>query len=473
MLLVWTVPLLLGSGLYVCVAGWPRQVPDRLVAAGLGWVVGILACGVLVRLTSAASLDATLWRAAPLGIAIGLAAWAVAWVTRPVPAAAVVDNTASAPRLLVVAVVLMLAARGWLMASDILLHPTLPWDAWSAWQAKAKSWVMAGHAVPWVSFDQWIRHPDMDLRTGVAWDYPELVPWAMAWLASATGWVEPLLNMAWAGLWLALLLAQSGQLRALGVDASRVWIGAWLLGTVPLLNVHVALGGYADLWLALLLSQAALSWLRWSSLGERRQLAVAVLLILLLPLVKHEGALWAILLGAACIIGGQRRAPGWRRIGAGLGAALLLVAVSFAMDAHWAELARTYVQENDPDPERALASLRALASGLWGQDNWNLLWFLLPAVLVINWPAWRTHHATRRLALFLAAALLLVTCVFTLSAAALHAQSQSAINRIILHLVPLAVALLVMASRAGVPGSERTRALRKEAPAGELAPTGP
>ena len=447
LVLVWTVPLLLGSGLYACVAGWPRQAHERLVAAGLGWVVGVLACAALLRLTSGASLDGALWRIAPLGIVLGLAAWGLAWYSRGPVKVGHWPRGAPAPWLLVAAVVAILATRGWLLASDVLLHPTLPWDAWSAWQAKAKSWVLAGQAVPWVSFDEWIRNPQLDLRTGVAWDYPDMIPWVMVWFALASGWVEPLLNMTWVGLWLALLLAQFGQLRALGVDATRAWVAIWLLGTLPLVNVHAALGGYADLWLAVLLSQAVLSWLRWACHQDPRQLAVALLLTALLPVLKHEGALWAILLGAACVSCSPRLALGWVRAAIAVSIAALLVGVSFALDAHWTEVARRYVEAHEFDGARMAASLRAVASGLWGQGNWNLLWFLLPAVLVVNWPAWRSWRSGRVLFLFLVAALLLVICVFTLSAAARHAQSQSAINRIILQLVPLAVAMLVMASR--------------------------
>lgn len=466
LILVWMVPLLLGSGLYACVAGWPRQAHERLVTAGLGWVVGVLACGTLLRLTSPASLDGALWRVAPLGIVLGLAAWAIAWFSRPMARPRIWVDSKPAPWLLIAAVLLVLATRGWLLASDVLLHPTLPWDAWSAWQAKAKSWVLAGQAVPWVSFDEWIRNPQLDLRTGVAWNYPELVPWAMVWFASASGWVEPLLNMAWVGLWLALLLAQFGQMRALDVDATRAWVAIWLLGTLPLLNVHAALGGYADLWLAVLLSQAVLSWLRWTCYQEPRQLVVALLLAAMLPLLKHEGALWAILIGAACVACSPRLTLGWLRFAIAISVAALLVVLSVAMDAHWTELARRYIEAHEFDVARMVTALRAVANGLWGQGNWNLLWFLLPAVLVINWPAWRASRSARSLFLFLVAALLLVTCVFTLSAAARHAQSQSAINRIILQLVPLAVALLVIASRPAAqmsvsPAAAQSRAARE------------
>lgn len=470
LVLVWTVPLLLGSGLYACIAGWPRHAHERLVTAALGWVVGVLACAALLRLTSSASLDGALWRIAPLGIVLGLAAWALAWFTRPSLSTRRWTRGAPAPWLLVVAVVAVLATRGWLIASDVLLHPTLPWDAWSAWQAKAKSWVLAGQAVPWVSFDEWIRNPQLGLRTGVAWDYPNMVPWVMVWFASASGWVEPLLNLTWVGLWLALLLAQFGQLRALGVDATRAWVAIWLLGTLPLLNVHAALGGYVDLWLAVVLSQAVLSWLRWTCHQEPRQLVVALLLTALLPLLKHEGALWAILLGAACVSCSPRLALGWVRIAIAVSIAALLVALSFALDAQWTELARRYVEAHEIDATRMAASLRAVASGLWGQGNWNLLWFLLPAVLVINWPAWRSWRSGRVLFLFLVAALLLIVGVFTLSAAARHAQSQSAINRIILQLVPLAVALLVMATRPALSSADSAEdtadAHRKAAPGG-------
>ncbi len=79
-------------------------------------------------------------------VLIGLAGWIFAWRRRgaaPLPASVSFTRGEWA---LTAAVLILLGWRGWILASDILLHPTLPWDAWAIWQAKAKAWVLAGHA---------------------------------------------------------------------------------------------------------------------------------------------------------------------------------------------------------------------------------------------------------------------------------------------------------------------------------------
>ena len=56
MLVVWSATLLLGSGIWVAVAGWPRRAADVWCALGGGWIVGASACGMLVRMLAAQAL---------------------------------------------------------------------------------------------------------------------------------------------------------------------------------------------------------------------------------------------------------------------------------------------------------------------------------------------------------------------------------------------------------------------------------
>ena len=53
---IWGATLLLGSGIWAAVAGWPRRAADCWCALGGGWIVGAAACGILVRALAAPSL---------------------------------------------------------------------------------------------------------------------------------------------------------------------------------------------------------------------------------------------------------------------------------------------------------------------------------------------------------------------------------------------------------------------------------
>ncbi|MEO5626896.1 MAG: hypothetical protein ABIQ70_12880 [Dokdonella sp.] len=448
MMVAWLAPLLLGSGLYVLIVGWPRRPCDRLVAGGLGWIVGVLLCGVLARLLASTDPTHVLMRASPFAALIGVSGWLVAWRLQTSSPAMIAPPPAARlwwPWALLVLV--LLGWRGWLLASDILLHPTLPWDAWAAWQAKAKTWVMAGQIAPFVSFADWLAHPKELLRTGIGYSYPDLLPWAMVWFAGVGGWIEPWINLTWFGLWIALLVAQYGQLRALGVAAAHAWIGVYLLGSLPLLESHVALGGYADLWVAALFAQAAFAWLRWHCRSEQRQLGVVVGIIVLLPMVKLEGAVWAIVLGAASVFSSL---PAWsrqRRLLLGFAFATTLILLSVAFGAAWISVARRYIGNNTAFSLFDVSdSLNAFSTGLWAQGNWNLLWFALPVVMFANRRAWMRSATTRRLAVLASVSFLLIAGLFVFTAAARYAQSYSAVNRLMLQLTPMLAALLLLAS---------------------------
>jgi hypothetical protein len=446
MIAAWLVPLLLGSGLYVLIVGWPRRTCDRLVAAGLGWIVGVLLCGVLARALASADPAHVLARVSPWAALIGLSGWLVAWWLRAYsPTPAVPTQPARRWWRWALLVLVLLGWRGWLLASDIWLHPTLPWDAWAAWQAKAKTWVLAGQITPFVSFGEWLAHPKEVLRTGIGYSYPDLLPWAIVWFAGVGGWIEPWINLAWFGLWVALLVSQYGQLRALGVEAAQAWIGVYLLGSLPLLESHVALGGYADLWVAALFAQAAFAWLRWHCRSERRQLGVVLGIIVLLPMVKLEGAVWAIVLGAASVFSSL---PTWsrrRRLLLGFAFATTLILLSVAFGAAWISVARRYIGNSSAFSFFDLSdSLNAFCTGLWAQGNWNLLWFALPIVVFANRHAWMRSATTRRLAVLVGVSFLLIAGLFVFTAAARYAQSYSAVNRLVLQLTPMLVALLVL-----------------------------
>ena len=48
---------------------------------------------------------------------------------------------------------------------EALLRPVFPWDAWSAWAVKPKTWMLIGHAEPYVSMLQWLADPTAAVRT--------------------------------------------------------------------------------------------------------------------------------------------------------------------------------------------------------------------------------------------------------------------------------------------------------------------
>lgn len=449
LLAVWGAALLLGSGIWVAIAGWPRRAGESWCALGGGWILGAAACGMLVRMFGAHALAGLVPRAGSVAVLAGGALWILAWFMRGAATSALPTRLEPGLRVrerIVIALLLgLLAAHGALLFDDILMHPVLPWDAWAVWLAKAKAWVLAGRIDPSVSFETWIEHASAPERTGVAWVYPELVSWVAVWFAGGVHWVEPLVGLLWLGLGAALLALHYGQWRALGVRPLAACAGVYALGSLPLLDAHVALGGYADLWIAAVLSLGAHAWLRWACLGQRRQLGIVVIAMALLPLLKLEGAAWSILLGVACVFRLLPRRLRSRRLAIGAGVLALAVLASIVLGLPWIGVARRYLDTGRFfDLGQIGASGASLAAALWAQWNWNLLWFALPVALVWNRGHWPHAPLPRRLAAFVALPFLVLIGLFVFTTAARYAQSYSAVNRLLLQLTPLLVSLLVL-----------------------------
>ncbi len=459
----WLLPLAAGCALWLALV--PRREPGWLAAAlGHGVVAGMLLAAAATSLFARADTVHAWLRAAPaLAVAAVLAAL-VAWRRARAPAPPQpykVENANKWIRVLLATALASLVLRGWLMLREVWLRPTFPWDAWDAWAVKSKTWFLLGHYAPFVSMPDWLAHPTRELYTGIAWAYPATLAWMQVWFASAAGgWVEPQVNLPWFVLWIGLLLAHYGQWRALGLDRLRALAAMYALGSLPLLDVHVALAGYADLWLATMLGFAALAWLRWRRERDAGQLAIAIVCVALLPAIKLEGAIWLLLCVAVATYDVLPRR--WRRF-ALAGVATVLMALLFVSRIDlpvpglgWVEIthSRIVVPALGEYAMRfnAEASL-SLLNSLFVQPNWHLLWWLAPGIALWRWRALRDDAALRHLGAFVLLGFAFLAFLFTCTDASRWAESYTAVNRLILQLVPATVTLLALSCRDKAPRS--------------------
>ena len=454
----WIIPL--AAGCSVWLVANPARVPGwRAAAVGQGCVAGMLLCAAATALSARADTAHALAHAGPWLVVLTAAAAVVAW--RRMRGRAPVRELPSAARpsrsltLLLALALFSLAWRAVIALREILLRPTYPWDAWDAWAVKSKTWVLLGHYVPFVPMQEWLAHPDPHTYTSMAWAYPTTLPWMQVWFASgAGGWIEQLVNLPWFALWVGLLLGHYGLWRALGVARRPALAGMYALGSLPLINVHVALAGYADLWIATAFGFAVLAWLRWLQTRDATQLGIAAAWALLLPLLKLEGAIWLLVFAAAVIYGLLRRR--WRRrVGLGLLLALLAIGVFGHLKIPvpglgWVDIARDAV--DIPGFGRLAfswhgAALAGILSSMFAQPNWHLLWWLAPCIV-----AWRRRELIaseplRRVGALLLAAFGFLLFLFVFTDAASWAEHYTAINRLLMQIVPALVTFLVLLLR--------------------------
>lgn len=469
-LCAWVTPLALGSGIFALLDGRPRTPSDLLRVVGGGFVLGTLATALALFPLGRVAVDAIVPRVAAVLLPLGIGAWA--WVllrARGEPASRVVAARRMHP--LTWCLVALLAVHAWLMADEILLRPMYPWDAWAAWLLKPKAWMLGGHLDAFVGFDEWLADASGTLRTAQTWSYPEALGRIAVWFASAWGdWNAGVVGAIWLALWIALLGGVFGGLRSLGLARDRAVIAAYALGSLPLINVHVALAGYADLWIAALIAFACLAWMRGLETGARGSFVLAALFALLLPTVKLEGAIWLVLLAGSMLYAWMplrlRRialvlAP---LIGAGVVAAYLLrlALVAPALD----RIGLT--SDTDVLLAHAPAVIGAAADGLFSQYNWHLFWIAFALTLVVRFATLRQSAPLRFVGLFLLLGSAFLFALFVLTPAGKWAESYTAVNRLSLQIVPAMLVFAALLWREPAPGA--ATAAPRMAQAAPLAP---
>jgi hypothetical protein len=435
----WALPWAFGVALLVAMQG--RAIagrPDGAVAwlVGCGWFVGAMALTLWMRALSYAGIDFSIIAiAGPLAVAtMALAAWARRKMDRDQWHAVARDawrqlrgpETRGLPRVIWIALLCWLVLRSLLLLFDVVLTPLYPWDAWIQWATKARVWYEVGHMVPFARSDPWFA------AGGAAWfdaspNYPATVPLWQVWTNLALGrWDDALMNLPWWLLAVAFTIAVYGAFRRAGLDANGALMGAWIVSSLPLANVHVALAGYADLPMAAYFAVAAIAIWRWAAERTPANLAVAVFLAIACPLIKLPGIAWALTLipGVLQTVFPKR---GPRIIAAGFAIALIVVVV----------LARTepvvlgYRLHLDFAPPWG-----GLLESLFLLGNWNLLWYAALAVAAL---AGREliAQALAPVTAIVAAGLLFLLIVFAFTNARVWVTDQTTVNRAILHMAPL------------------------------------
>lgn len=432
------LPWLLGI-VVLAASGWPQDqagsAGHAALRAGYGYFVGALLLTLWMRGVSAMGARfGWLSIGVPLTlIAAALAAYAVrSGHLRIAPArdalAALVRP--GLPRWQQVAWVLLvawLALRFALLGAEIAWQPLYPWEAWAQWATKARVWYEVGHIVPFVSAQDWLQGTDGFFDA--APNRPATVPLLQVWSSVSLGrWDDSAMNWPWLMMPIALSLAIYGALRAFDVAPLAAFVGAYLVASLPLLDVHVALAGYPDLMQGAVYALSALAFHRCAIARSPGDAALALFLALCCPLVTTAGTVWTLtLLPGVILVVLPKQGP--RIVGAMFGAVALAV---LALTRNEATLAGHRLHLDFRSPWNALG----LHYFLLG--NWNLLWYGAIPLAAIGWRRlFRPPLAP--LAAVIAAGLAFLLAVFSFTNVAAWVGDPTAGNRATLHLAPLLV----------------------------------
>lgn len=428
------------------------DVPGRLaVTVGYGHVLGLMLLSAIMRIASAAE-----WRfswlsvGVPLLVAVLLALSMLALLASrratgatatslPAPTIPGRHASRSFERALVCVLLILLVHRFAAMAVEVWLRPIYPWDAFIQWSTKARVWFERGQLAPFVTTENWLVASGL-AYTDASPGYAGTVPMLQTWTAVALGrWDPSLVNLPWLLCAIALCAGLFGQLRMAGMPRSWALAGTYCVASLPFLNAHTALAGYADLHMATVFGLAASAFTNWAIAAQGLRSSVtgrddpartingilATVLALSLPLWKNPGPIWlASFVPAALVAVSAKR--GMQVVVA----SLLVAAIVVATLATTSPVILNYQLHLDFTWVGG-----ALARNLFSMGNWHLLWWIVAVVLF----AARRQLLSRA---YLPSTVLLATCtavllvVFFFSNAAVWVTDYSTVNRAVLHVTP-------------------------------------
>jgi hypothetical protein len=425
----------------LCVLAIRRGAPERgpLLAIGYGYLFGLIVATLALRAATASGLRWSLAFVVAVLLVVITIAYALA---RPLPSpgsawrAAIARVRALPAPMNVVfwGCVALIAVRFAGLALEVVWRPLLPWDAWSQWGTKSRVWFEYARLLPFVLPHQWLAGGEPLAFVDMHSNYPGTVPLVQVYTNLWLGrFDEALMDVPWPVVGLTLGAAFYAQARRAGVGMPKAMVFTYALLSLPFLDIHMALAGVADIFVASAYGLAAMSLWQWTRTRERGDFVLAVLFAAVCPAIKLEGTFWALTLLPGVLVALNRRV--------GFIVIALLVAGAFGYLAFGPErvvvfgyVLRTHFTD---------VSL-PLAQHLFVMDNWHLLWY---ATLVIIALSWRKLFASdwAPMTVTIGGALAFVAAVFYYSSAAGGVADESLVNRLPLHLTPaLAFYLLLL-----------------------------
>ncbi len=474
------LPWALGIALVAAIRDRSRAIamPGEIAwITGAGYLVGAFALTLWMRALSIAGIR---FGVVPIGLPLVALIVALAWIaSRRERAADIAVATLDALRALVrspgldgasrvlwISGIVWLAIRFLLLALEVTWQPLYPWDAWIQWATKARVWYELGYLAPFARMPEWFQ-ANGAFYFDASPEYPPTAPLLQAWTCYALGrWDDALMNWPWWQFALALALATYGSLRRLDVGAGGSLAGAFMIASLPLANVHVALAGYADLPLAAFYAVGVLAFLHWHRSRRAADAIVSLFLLAACTQTKNPGILWVLTVAPAALVALLPK-HGLKVAAAVFGGALLLLAVL----AQTHPVIFNYQLHVDYAP-----AWSALGESYFLLGNWHLLWYGAIAAALLAWRGLLTPTLAP-LTVVIAAGTLFLFFVFGFTTARAWVTEQTTVNRATLHFAPLVAIFIVLAFRAfaarwsaAVPGTVERTAIDTMQPSSPVAP---
>ena len=337
------------------------------------------------------------------------------------------------------------------IAVEIITQPLYPWDAWAAWVYRAKAWFLSGGLTGITSPSNWATVNSADIYTFDAWSYPPFASIVPYWAALSLGrWSETLINLPVFFAGLAIGLGLYGQCREHGLSVLYSLMACYLLFSIPLLGTHLALAGYADIWMAgftglgfvammrgtINYDEAAKSWMN---------ITLGLLMILFSVWVKNEGAVWFLAALAMVTLAACRPRVPILIVAGAIAAALLTIAMghTYIEIPFIGKLGLVDNRLAIPFIGYFKLEVHDVRNVYWKNfitmGTWNLFWVAVAGSLLLGFRSSTLssgYSIKRTVVSFILVFLTTQVFIFGFTNKGLWADTYTAINRLPLHFIP-------------------------------------
>ena len=268
-------------------------------------------------------------------------------------------------------------------------------------------------------------------------------------------------------------MALYGQCREHGLSIAASLISCYLLYSIPLFGTHLALAGYADIWMAGFTGLGFMALIRGASLRDEPgksgfQLVLGLLMVMFGIWVKNEGAVWFLASLVMLILVTCRP-----RV------TILMIVAAVMTTLFGFALGTTYIdipligQLGIVDGRLAIPfigkfvlEVHDIGHVYWKNfikmGSWNLLWVGLAASLLLGLksPNIFSGDRARRAALsFILIFLATQLFIFGFTDQGLWADTYTAINRLPLHFLPALLFAMIVITHSSLTKNEATRSV--------------
>ena len=369
---------------------------NYFVVAGQGYLLGVFLTTIVIRLGFAIGIDLHFWQISTallfFGI-FGLLVQQLRWPEIRKYKERVIEP--SWQKVVLLTLLGLIAWRYLNLLQELMTRPLYSWDAWMNWAPKAIVWFNLDHFANFVNPDQWLQQSanthNYTLGNYHASDYPPSVPIIMLWSMMGAGTSDNgLIFLPWALLAIALGIALYGHLRLAGLSTLLSTIAVYVLLSMPYFNVHIALAGYADIWLAAAFGMAIFALHEWTQCRHWSYGILCIILGIFCSQLKNPG----IVLGAIVLltfIRSMLRLDFRKELAflAIISAALVytLIFGATVQIPFVGEFSISRTQIDTPMLGSFALEYHPLVTGafietLFFMLNWNILWYLITLLLV-------------------------------------------------------------------------------------------